>query len=54
MQEVARVYLSSNGREFLIYDGTNELVAIVAVGETAKLETIVSETAETAAEIEGN
>jgi hypothetical protein len=31
MREVARVYLSSNGKEFLIYDGNDNLVSVTAV-----------------------
>lgn len=32
MKEVARVYLSSNGKEFLIYDGNDNLVSIISTG----------------------
>jgi hypothetical protein len=31
VKEIARVYLSSNGKEFLIYNGNDELQAVVSV-----------------------
>ena len=38
MRELARVYLSSNGKEFLIYDGNDNLVSVEAVTETVDFE----------------
>lgn len=31
MKEVARVYLSSNQAEYLVYDGNDNLISVVAV-----------------------
>lgn len=34
MKELARVYLSSNGKEFFIYDGNDNLISVVCTSES--------------------
>lgn len=37
MKEIARVYLSSNGKEFLVYDGNDELVTVLSANGSENL-----------------
>jgi len=47
MREVASIYLSSNGKEFLIYDRNEQLVSVKAISDLADLgETVVNTVSE--------
>jgi hypothetical protein len=37
VKEIARVYLSSNGKEFLIYDGNDNLLSVKDVRDTTNV-----------------
>jgi hypothetical protein len=38
VKEVARVYLSSNGKELWIYDGNDNLISVTVAGESINTE----------------
>ena len=41
MKEIARVYLSDNGKEFLVYDGEDRLLSVKAIADmTDVVETV--------------
>jgi hypothetical protein len=42
MKEIVRVYLSSNGKEFMVYDGSDELLYVVPVNEPNRVGSLIS------------